>query len=131
MGFLSAGLMLPFLPTTCSFVHALGLTLNLDGNVCMSFTERLRPMRVAMLQCCTVGVKCTLQAQQWVNPEIVLQRLPQGAIQIQEAPDCHNRMVCHILSEKKHISRRADLTMPSLSFTVIASSLTTLSCSKV
>ncbi len=38
-------------------------TLKRDGSVCISLTRRLRPMRVAMLQCCTVGVNSTLRTR--------------------------------------------------------------------
>lgn len=38
-------------------------TLKRDGSVCISLTRKLSPMRVAMLQCCTVGVKSTLRSR--------------------------------------------------------------------
>ena len=37
------------------------LTLNLGGKDRKSFTRRHNPIKVAMLQCSTVGVNCTLQ----------------------------------------------------------------------
>ena len=43
-------------------------TLKRLGSVCMSFTRRHSPMSVARLQCCTVGVNCTLHASSSSRP---------------------------------------------------------------
>ena len=39
-------------------------TLKRGGRARMSFTRRHSPISVAKLQCCTVGVNCTLQTTQ-------------------------------------------------------------------
>ena len=39
-------------------------TLKRDGSALNSLTRMQRPIKVAMLQCCTVGVNCTLHAAQ-------------------------------------------------------------------
>lgn len=49
-------------------------TLKRGGKARMSFTRRHSPISVAKLQCCTVGVNCTLQ------PPWPCQRSPQAAM---------------------------------------------------
>lgn len=43
---------------------SLECTLKRDGSALNSLTRMQRPIKVAMLQCCTVGVNCTLHAAQ-------------------------------------------------------------------
>lgn len=78
----------------CAYKRCLKPTLNLEGRVCMSFTRRLRPMRVAMLQCCTVGVNCTLRNHEKLQP------LPLKMQRGIKSP-CRD---CHALSIKEAVS---------------------------
>ncbi len=119
-------------------------TLKRDGSVCISLTRRLSPMRVAMLQCCTVGVKSTLRTRDnqygQATPQAgnltlisyygIQSQRDQGEIWLAgKYRECHMPQKIH--TRALGSVPDAHLTIPSSSFTVIASSLTTFSCSRV
>jgi hypothetical protein len=70
-------------------------TLNLLGSVCMSLTRRHSPMRVARLQCCTVGVNCTLHGHRRPTSSVAIRGVHDGKARRQAGE--HRGALDHIL----------------------------------